>query len=52
VYTQIKREFAENAKAGEVVETAKSRLFGLRLEVIETPLLKIEAALDQGGSRR
>ena len=33
----------------EVVETAKSRLFGLRLEVIETPLLKIEAAVDRDG---
>ncbi len=49
MYTQIKKEFAENAKAGEVVETAKSRLFGLRLEVIEAPLLKIEAAVDQEG---
>jgi hypothetical protein len=46
VYAQIKREFAEGAEAGEVIETAERRLFGLRLEVAEVPLLKIEAAVD------
>ncbi len=49
VYTQIKRQFAEDAKAGELLEAARSRLFGLRLEVVEAPLLKIEAAVDQEG---
>jgi hypothetical protein len=49
VYAQIKRQFAEDGKAAEVIEAAKKRLFGLRLEVIEAPLLKIEAAVDQGG---
>ncbi len=49
VFTQLKREFAEDAKAGELLEAARSRLFGLRLEVIEAPLLKIEAAVDQDG---
>ncbi len=49
VYAQIKRQFAEDGKAAEVIEAAKSRLFGLRLEVIEAPLLKIEAAVDQEG---
>ncbi len=49
VYAQIKRQFAEDAKAGELLEAARSRLFGLRLEVIEAPLLKIEAAVDQEG---
>ncbi len=49
VYAQIKRHFAEDAKAGELLEAARSRLFGLRLEVVEAPLLKIEAAVDQGG---
>ena len=38
VYAQVKRQFAESAEAGEVIEVAKSRLFGLRLEVLETPL--------------
>jgi hypothetical protein len=37
--------------AGEVIEAARSRLFGLRLEVVEAPLLKIEAAVEQDGSR-
>jgi hypothetical protein len=49
VYTQIKRQFAEDAKAGEIIEAAERRLFGLRLEVVEAPLLKIEAAVDQEG---
>jgi hypothetical protein len=49
VYAQIKRQFAEDSKAAEVIEAAKKRLFGLRLEVIEAPLLKIEAAVDQEG---
>ncbi len=48
-YTQIKRQFAEDEKAAEVIEAAERRLFGLRLEVVEAPLLKIEAAVDQGG---
>jgi len=51
VYAQVKRQFAEEAEAGEVIEVAKSRLFGLRHEVVETPLLKIEAAVDQDSSR-
>jgi len=51
VYAQIKREFAEDAEAGELLEAARSRLFSLRLEVVEAPLLKIEAAVDQDGSR-
>jgi uncharacterized protein YqiB (DUF1249 family) len=46
VYAQIKREFAEGAGAGEVIEAAERRLFGLRLEVVEVSLLKIEAAVD------
>jgi hypothetical protein len=49
VYAQIKRHFAKEAKAGEIIEAAERRLFGLRLEVIEAPLLKIEAAVDQEG---
>jgi hypothetical protein len=49
VYAQIKRQFAEEAKAGELLEAARSRLFGLRLEVVEVPLLKIEAAVDREG---
>jgi len=49
VYAQVKRQFAEDAKAGEIIEAARSRLFGLRLEVIEAPLLKIEAAVDRDG---
>jgi hypothetical protein len=49
VYTQIKRQFAEEAKAAEVIEAAERRLFGLRLEVVEAPLLKIEAAVDRDG---
>jgi hypothetical protein len=49
VYAQIKKLFAEDGKAAEVIEAARSRLFGLRLEVVETPLLKIEAAVDRDG---
>jgi hypothetical protein len=49
VYAHLKRQFAEDAKACEIIEAARSRLFGLRLEVVEVPLLKIEAAVDQGG---
>jgi hypothetical protein len=51
VYAQIKRQFAEGAETGEVIEAAERRLFGLRLEVVEAPLLKIEAAVEQDGSR-
>jgi hypothetical protein len=49
VYAQIKRQFAEDGEAAEVIEAAERRLFGLRLEVVEVPLLKIEAAVDRGG---
>ena len=49
VYAQVKRQFAEDGKAAEVIEAARSRLFGLRLEVVEAPLLKIEAAVDREG---
>ena len=49
VYAQIKKLFAEDGKAGELLEAAERRLYGLRLEVIEAPLLKIEVAVDQGG---
>jgi hypothetical protein len=49
VFTQLKKEFAEDGKAAEVIEAAERRLFGLRLEVIEAPLLKIEAAVDRDG---
>ncbi len=49
VYAQIKKLFAEDGKAAEVIEAAERRLFGLRLEVVEVPLLKIEAAVDQNG---
>jgi len=49
VYARLKRQFAEDGKAGELLEAAEGRLYGLRLEVVETPLLKIEAAVDQGG---
>jgi hypothetical protein len=51
VYAQVKRQFAEDAEAGEVIEATKSRLFGLRIEVVEAPMLKMEAAVDQDGSR-
>ena len=49
VYAQVKRQFVEDGKAGELLEAARSRLFGLRLEVVEAPLLKIEAAVDREG---
>jgi hypothetical protein len=49
IYAQIKKEFAEDRKAAEVIEAAEKCLHGLRLEVIEAPLLKIEAAVDRGG---
>ncbi len=49
VYAHLKKLFAEDGKAGELLEAAKSRLFGLRLEVVEAPLLKIEAAVDRDG---
>jgi hypothetical protein len=49
VCAQIKRQFVEDGKAVEVIEVARSRLFGLRLEVVEVPLLKIEAAVDRDG---
>ncbi len=49
VYAQIKKLFAEDGKAAEVIEAAERRLSGLRLEVVEVPLLKIEAAVDQEG---
>jgi hypothetical protein len=49
VFTQLKKEFAEDGKAAEVIEAAERRLYGLRLEVIEAPLLKIEAAVDREG---
>jgi len=41
VYACLKRQFAEDGKAAEVIEAAKKRLFGLRFEVVEAPLLKI-----------
>jgi len=49
VYAQVKRQFAEDGKAGELLKAAERRLYGLRLEVIEVLLLKIEAAVDQDG---
>ena len=49
VFTQLKKEFTEDGKAAEVIEAAKRRLFGLRLEVVEAHLLKIEAAVDRDG---
>ncbi len=49
VYAHLKKLFAEDGKAAEVIKAAKKRLFGLRLEVIEAPLLKIEAAVDREG---
>jgi two-component sensor histidine kinase len=38
VYAQVKRQFAEDGKAGELLEAAERRLYGLRLKVLETPL--------------
>jgi len=49
VYAQVKRQFVEDGKAGELLEAAERRLYGLRLEVVEAPLLKIEAAVDREG---
>jgi hypothetical protein len=49
VYAQVKRQIAEDGKAAEVIEAAERRLYGLRLEVIEAPMLKIEAAVDRYG---
>ncbi len=49
VYAHLKRQFAEDGKAAEVIEAAERRLYGLRLEVAEAPLLKIEAAMDRDG---
>jgi len=43
VYARLKRQFAEDAKAGELVGAARSRLFGLRLEVVGA------SAEDRGG---
>jgi hypothetical protein len=49
VYAHFKRQFADDAKADGLLEAARSRLFGLRLEVVEAPLLKIEVAVDREG---
>jgi hypothetical protein len=49
VYAHLKKEFAEDGKAAEVIEAAERRLYGLKLEVVEAPLLKIEAAVDREG---
>ncbi len=49
VYAHLKKLFTEDGKAGELLEAAERRPSGLRLEVIEAPLLKIEAAVDQEG---
>jgi len=49
VYAQVKKEFVEDGKAAEVIAAAERRLYGLRLEVIEVPLLKIETAVDREG---
>ncbi len=49
VYAHLKKLFTEDGKAAEVIEAAKSRLLGLRLEVVEVPLLKIETAVDRDG---
>jgi hypothetical protein len=49
VYACLNRRFAEDGKAGELLEAARSRLFGLRLEVVEAPLLKIEVAINREG---
>jgi hypothetical protein len=49
VFTQLKKEFAEDGEAAEVIEAAERRLYGLRLEVVEAPLLKIEVAVDREG---
>jgi hypothetical protein len=49
VYARLKRQFAEDGEAAEVIEAAERRLFGLWLKVVEAPLLKIEVAVDQDG---
>jgi len=49
VYAHLKKLFAKDGKAGKLLEAAERRLYGPRLEVIEAPLLKIKAAVDQGG---
>jgi hypothetical protein len=49
VYAHLKKLFAEDGKAGELLEEAERRLFGLRLVVVEAPMLKIEAAVDRDG---
>ncbi len=49
VFTQLKKEFAEDGEAAEVIEAAERCLYGLRLEVVKAPLLKIEAAVDRDG---
>ena len=49
VYVHLKKLFTEDGKAAEVIEAAERRLSSLRLKVVEVPLLKIEAAVDQGG---
>jgi len=49
VYAHLKKLFTEDGKAAEVIEAAERRLYGLRLEVVEVPLLKIEAAVDREG---
>jgi len=49
VYAQVNRQFAEDGKAGELLKAAERRLYGLRLDVVEAPLLKIEAAVDRDG---
>jgi hypothetical protein len=36
-------------RLAKLLEAAERRLYGLRLEVIEAPLLKIEAAVDREG---
>jgi hypothetical protein len=35
VYVHLKKLFAEDGKAAEVIEAAERRLYGLRLEVVE-----------------
>jgi hypothetical protein len=44
VYVQLKKLFAEDGKAGELLEAAERRLYGLRLEVVE-----VASAEDRGG---
>ncbi len=35
VYAHLKRQFAKDGKAAEVIETAERRLYGLKLEVLK-----------------